>query len=150
MHSTVRRLTGIWCRKHAIEKIKDSVLKGRDPNIFLWHSSVGIYKHNSQFSVQSDLLFASYARIAASYCCIGHSVRIYNVNISKYKFGDYFAKQMNLQDMFNFHINIMFPKILLVRYKKSHFLGEEWKGWSCRSWNRPLTLYAACHLPDGI
>ncbi len=32
-------------------------------------------------------------RFTVSYCCIGHYVNNYDVDIIKYKYGDYFAKQ---------------------------------------------------------
>ena len=65
-----------------------------DPNIIVIFS-VGIYITRIILNFQSNLILHLWVtRFAVSYCCIiGHCVGINDVNISKYKFGDYFASE---------------------------------------------------------
>ncbi len=60
-----------------------------NPNIqFSWHSSVDRDKisYASKFPVDSEVALVSYARNIASYCCIGHHVGNYDVDIINRQF----------------------------------------------------------------
>ena len=61
----------------------------------------------SKLSVDSEILFVSCAHFTVLYCCIGHYAGKY-VNIIIDHSADYFATQMNLQDIL--HTNVFWGK----------------------------------------
>ncbi len=95
-----------------------------------------IDKISLYFQSDSVVAFVSYAHFTVLYCCIGHYVGNFYVDINKTRL---FHKAMNLQEM-TLHTNIMYRSNSFCWYKNLNFFEEvKWKKWGCRSRNGLLT-----------
>ena len=112
-----------------------------DPNmLFLWYSSFSRYRQNKLISYcyRFWLLFVSYACFTVSHCCISHIYwYYYYADIINRQCSDYFAKQINLQEIIILHTNIMYIPKGFYWCKNVNFF-EKSGGWGCGSWNGPL------------